>query len=131
MSRAAAGAPGAGYCWSNSSWGKPPKSWMVFGLSIPVSHQPWVSQCAEMHRISWGWGSRPPNSLPRASQLRRYSLSPMAFIGLPWPTKSTGIRGLFLSPLMSARPAAELICVIPIPPAAIAPAAAMKFLRCI
>ncbi len=34
------GAPGAGYCWSNSACGKPPKSWIVLGLSMPVSHQP-------------------------------------------------------------------------------------------
>jgi hypothetical protein len=42
--RASAGAPGAGYCWSNSACGNPPKSWIVFGCAMAVSCQPRVSQ---------------------------------------------------------------------------------------
>lgn len=83
-----------------------------------------------MHRINWGCGSRVPKSRPRLSQLRRYSLSSIAFIGLPWPTNSTGMRGLLRKPLMSDRAAAEAISVIPAP-AAKAPAATMNVLRCI
>jgi hypothetical protein len=62
--------------------------------AMPVSCQPpSVSQWAEMHRISWGASGRFSSSVPIACQVRRHVLSSMAFIGLPWPTNSTGIRG--------------------------------------
>src|SRR5665647_995762 len=58
---------------------------------MAVSHQPSVNQCAEMHKMSCGLGHFMPNSAPRACQLRRYSLSSIAFMGLPWPRKMAGI----------------------------------------
>jgi hypothetical protein len=49
---------------------------------------PWVSQWALMTTIACGSGS----SLPTRAHSRVKSLSEIAFIGLPWPTNSTGIR---------------------------------------
>ena len=58
-----------------------------------MSHEPSVNQWAEMHKINCGFGCVAPNSRPKAYQLRRNSLSSIAFIGLPWPRNITGMRG--------------------------------------
>lgn len=60
---------------------------MVFGRSIAVTYVPRVSQCAEMHRIAAGFGSRPASCFHDLLN----GLSSIAFIGLPCPTKRTGI----------------------------------------
>ena len=67
---------------------------MVRGLSVAVSCQPDVRQWAEMHRIKRGGCERASNSLPRECQLWRHWLSSIAFIRLPWPTNSTGMRSV-------------------------------------
>ena len=68
---------------------------------------------AEMQMMSCGVGYFAPvcapNSAPNACQLRRYALSSIAFIGLPCPRNSTGIRGDFLSVLIMARLAADAV----------------------
>jgi hypothetical protein len=38
----------------------------------------------------------------RAAQLRVQALPPIAFIGLPWPKNSAGIRGADMAPGLSA-----------------------------
>src|SRR5674476_1304587 len=65
---------------------------MVGGLGIAVTNVPLVSQCAEIQRIAFGFGSVLPSSL----QFCTNSFSLMAFIGLPRPIKSTGIRTVLL-----------------------------------
>ncbi len=47
-----------------------------------------MSQWAEMLTMALGAGM----VLPNARQPRDQGVSSMAFMGLPWPTKSTGIR---------------------------------------
>src|SRR5690554_2903658 len=60
---------------------------MVAGCSIAVTQVPWVSQCAEIQSIALGLGrSRAIFRKPETN-----SFSSIAFIGLPWPKKSTGI----------------------------------------
>jgi hypothetical protein len=61
---------------------------MVSGAGLDVTPTPWVSQWAETQRIALGRG----RAWPIAAQPRRKSLSSMAFIGEPWPMKSTGMR---------------------------------------
>ena len=84
---ASATEPGAGYCIWKSSSGKPPKSWMVFGCRSPVTKVPGTYQCAETERMALGSGRRPASE----RKPRLQTLSSMAFIGEPWPTKRTGI----------------------------------------
>ena len=62
---------------------------MVCGFAIVVTFVDDVSQCADMESIACGRG----NDLPIAAQLLENSLCSMAFMGLPWPTNNTGIRG--------------------------------------
>ena len=80
--------PGAGYWTSNNACGKPPKSWIVFGLAIAVTAVPRVNQCAEIARIALGLGT----FVPRLRQASVYRLRASVFIGLPWPKKMTGMR---------------------------------------
>jgi hypothetical protein len=88
--RASSGWPLAGYCISCSWRGKPPKSWIVDGVSFTVTPvAPLVSQWADTTRIARGAGRR----LPQAASSRVNRLSEIAFIGLPWPMNSTGWRG--------------------------------------
>ena len=53
-----------------------------------------MSQWADTHKINCGLGRVVPNSRPKVCQLRRNSLSSIAFIGLPWPKNITGMRGV-------------------------------------
>src|SRR4051812_46348859 len=69
--------------------GKPPKSWIVGGWAwVSTSVDPGVCQCAETDRIAAGRGS----SAPQVRSRRVNALSEMAFMGLPCPTKITGMR---------------------------------------
>src|SRR6185369_10775987 len=75
--------------------GKPPKSWMVLGRSFAVVKVPATYQCAETARMAFGRGS----ARARSRKPRLQPLSSIAFIGLPWPTKRTGMRrGPWASP---------------------------------
>ncbi|OQA12272.1 MAG: hypothetical protein BWY67_00404 [Bacteroidetes bacterium ADurb.Bin397] len=59
---------------------------MVLGLATAVTRVPFVSQCADTHKIALGLG----NCFPIAAQLLLNSLFSMAFIGLPCPINSAG-----------------------------------------
>src|SRR5665647_2581357 len=87
VSLARSGLPGVGYRTSNNACGNPPKSWMVGGICIAVTKVPFVSQCADIQIITLGLD----NVLPISSQVLEYSLSSMAFMGLPCPRNNTGI----------------------------------------
>ena len=63
---------------------------MVRGCATLVTLVPLVSQCAETQRMARGTGS----SFPSWRQQELKAFSSMAFIGLPWPTKRAGWRGL-------------------------------------
>ena len=91
VASAISGAPCAGYSMLNSSRGKPWKSWIVRGCIIDVTAVPRVSQCAEMQRTAVGTGSSRPSCLHSSV----HTFVSMAFIGLPCPIKSTGIRSVF------------------------------------
>jgi len=67
---------------------------MVFGASVEVTAVPRVSQCADTQRIALGRGS----SRPSTRQTRVSGLSSSAFIGLPWPKNTIGMRGGWLMP---------------------------------
>src|SRR5262249_12921113 len=94
---------------------------MVRGCSIAVTITPRVCQWAEMHRIALGR----PRAAPTRAQPRLKALSSMAFIGLPCPTKSAGIRPSRRSPLASARASAGM----PLTGTVAAPRAEMKARR--
>ena len=64
---------------------------MVLGCIIDVTAVPRVSQCAEMQRTAVGTG----NSLPSCLHSFVQTFVSIAFIGLPWPINSTGIRSDF------------------------------------
>ena len=85
---ARAGEPGAGYSTSNSSLGNPPKSWMVRGRSISVTAVSGTYQWAETDNTAVGRGS----ARPSPAQASANRLGSMAYIGLPWPMKATGMR---------------------------------------
>src|ERR1035437_4400147 len=87
VSPANSGLPGAGYWKSNNSCGNPPKSWIVIGFCIAVTKVPFVSQCADIHKIALGVG----NVFPISFHFLENSLSSIAFIGLPCPRNNTGI----------------------------------------
>src|SRR5262249_16567805 len=61
---------------------------MVSGVGAVLTNVPRVSQCADTTRIAFGFSV---TDFPIALQLRVYELSSSAFIGLPCPTKNTGI----------------------------------------
>jgi hypothetical protein len=67
-------------------------SWM------PTPVAPELSQCAEMLRIAVGRGS----ALPHSTRRRVNAFSRMAFMGLPWPMKMTGMRLVGLPALAAA-----------------------------
>ncbi len=89
MSPARAGLPGAGYRTAERAAGKPLKSCSVGGAVMAVTRVPRVYQWALMHSTAAGRGISRPSWAHRLEK----SLSSMAFIGEPWPTKSTGMRG--------------------------------------
>ena len=105
---------------------------MVLGLAMPViCHPPRVSQWADTHKISCGCTARAINSLPMACQLRRQALSSIAFMGLPWPTNSTGMRGEGFRDCSKGKPAALDQEAMKAPEEAASPArAAKEVLRC-
>ena len=70
ISRARAGLPGAGYRTSYSSRGKPPKSWIVRGARIAVTHVPGRYQWADTTTMAVGRGS----ARPMAAQASVYAL---------------------------------------------------------
>jgi hypothetical protein len=88
VASASSGEPGAGYRTSNSSCGKPPKSWIVRGAAIAVMCVPVVSQCAETTSTAVGVAISAPITLQTVLK----SFSSMPFIGEPCPMKSAGIR---------------------------------------
>src|SRR6059036_2914842 len=61
---------------------------MVSGRGLPVVCVPRTYQCAEIDRIARGVRI----AAPRALKPRLQTLSSIAFMGEPWPTKRTGIR---------------------------------------
>jgi hypothetical protein len=68
-----------------------PKSWIVSGFSDTCTNVvPRVIQWAETQRMAAGVGKASPIS----AQPRLNPVSTIAFIGLPWPTNSAGIRSL-------------------------------------
>jgi hypothetical protein len=81
------GAPGAGYSSWNKASGKPPKSWMVFGRSLPVTRVLRMYQWAEIASTAVGRGIL----RPMAAQAVVHGLTCNAFIGLPCPMKSAGM----------------------------------------
>ena len=87
---ARSGSPGAGYWTSKSARGNPPKSWIVRGVETAVTPVPSVYQCAEIATIARGRGSEAPSAFQSSVHLFVTS----AFIGLPWPMKSAGIRSV-------------------------------------
>ena len=89
---------------------------MVSGCGTDSTCVPCVSQCAEIASIAFGLGS----CVAIAFHVRTYSLSSIAFIGLPCPIKSTGNLSLFLPP-NSACSSRVVIIVTPIPMACINP----------
>src|SRR5690348_14971084 len=66
---------------------------MVSGVGAVLTNVPRVSQCADTTRIAFGFSV---TDFPMALQLRVYELSSSAFIGLPCPTKNTGIFDVLL-----------------------------------
>ena len=95
MAWASSGLPGAGYSTWNSFWGNPPKSCIVLGLLIAVTKTPLVSQWAEILSIALGFGKAFPNWFHNNVCL----LFSIAFMGLPWPTNTTGILVLLVFPV--------------------------------
>src|SRR5512147_660171 len=61
---------------------------MVSGCATAPAYTPRVSQCAETHSTDLGRGS----CCASARQARWNSLSSIAFIGLPCPRNSAGMR---------------------------------------
>ena len=57
---------------------------------MAVTSVPRVIQCAETHKIALGLGIKAACWRKPATN----SFSSMAFIGLPWPKKSTGMRSV-------------------------------------
>ena len=96
--RASSGLPGAGYRMRWSGSGNPPKSWRVPGRTLPVVKVPATYQWAEIARTAFGRGS----SAARSRKPRDQRFSSMAFMGLPCPTKSTGIRPAGVASLTAA-----------------------------
>lgn len=80
IARAAAGSPDAGYCWSNSSCGfHQNHEWFW------VASWPSATSRSSANALKCTKSAAPvisvPNLAPSACQLRRYSLSPIAFSG--------------------------------------------------
>src|SRR5690606_6383163 len=63
---------------------------MVRGRGIAVTAVALTYQCADTTRIARGRGTEAPNV--RHASVKR--LRSIAFIGLPWPRKAAGIRGM-------------------------------------
>src|SRR5215813_5313966 len=61
---------------------------MVRGRSLPVTREPGTYQWADIETIARGRG----RASPSFSQALLYALRSSAFIGLPWPMNSAGIR---------------------------------------
>ncbi len=71
---------------------------MVRGLAMAVTAVTDVSQCAEMARMALGL-AKPAANL---AHMRLVSLSWMATMGLPWPTKAAGMAWALVMDLYSA-----------------------------
>src|SRR5919112_801283 len=87
ISAASSGSPGAGYWTSNSSEGKPKKSWIVRGRGIAVTAVALMYQWGLTTRMARGLGTDRPNDRHAAV----YRFSDNAFIGLPWPKNAAGM----------------------------------------
>jgi CheY-like chemotaxis protein len=70
---------------------------MVSGAGWTETQDPRVSQWADTTRRAAGLGS---SAFPREARLRVKGLSSTAFIGDPWPMKSTGVFPVILSIFM-------------------------------